>query len=78
MKIIDIEEQGYSYYIITLKPNWLERLFGLKQKTIKLKDTGSRYTFGNGRVYMDEDGNQTGNGSYFGETIDNWRRKKSF
>lgn len=78
MKISKIENEG-CIYTVTFKPNWLESLFGFKEKTEKFKDTHSTYTFGSGHVYVDRNGNTLGN--HFGykssvrEAIDKWRRK---
>lgn len=74
MKITKIEEVGGLYHV-TLKPNWLEKLFGVKEKTWTFKDNYSTYRFGGGSVYIRSDGEKTGNGSYIGESIDKWRRK---
>jgi len=74
MKISKIEKIDYQYRV-TLSPNWLERLFGVKEKVWTFRDSGSTYTFGGGTCYTRSDGKQTGNGSWIAEAIDIWRRK---
>jgi len=75
MRVVEIVEDKFCIYNVTLKPNWLERLFGCKTKTIQIKDTRSQYTFGGGNVYVDKNGDKLGNGSYIGEKIDSWKLK---
>jgi len=77
MKITNIKtsEDKYNVYFVTFEPNWLERLFGVKPREERFKDTGSTYTFGGGHVYYDIEGYQLDNGSYIGKTIDAFRRK---
>ena len=75
MKIINIEKDDKQIYHVTLKPNLISRLFGAKEKVIKLKDSGRVYTFGGQTVYINEKGEKIGNWSNIGEAIDNWRRR---
>lgn len=75
MKIDKIEEEKYDIYKVYYKPNWLERLFGIKAKTIKYKDSGREFVLGGGTVYIKEDGTKLGNFNSIGKTIDNFRRK---
>ncbi len=75
MKVIKIEEIDNIYHV-TLKRNWLERLFGFKpEEVIRYKMTFSTYVFGGGTIYLKEDGERTGNGDYVAEEIDKWRRR---
>jgi hypothetical protein len=76
MKIKEIKrkEDSYSIYEVTFTPNWLEKLFGIKEKTKEYKETSSSYTFGGGSVYIDKKGNQLGNGNWIGKAIDNFNR----
>lgn len=74
MRIRQIKQEEYIFHI-TLSPNWLEKLFGIRDKYICIKDTGREFTFGGGTVYKREDGSLLRNGSYIGESVDNWRRK---
>ena len=69
------KENTFHVYVVTLKPNWLEKLFGYKEKREEYKDTGSTYTFGGGHVYMGKDGDRLDNCNLIGEAIDRWRRK---
>lgn len=76
MKIKEIKRRkgSYSVYEVTFEPNWLEKLFGVKEKTKEYKDTNSTYTFGGGNVYIDKKGNMLGNNNWIGEAIDNFIR----
>jgi hypothetical protein len=76
MKIKEIKRKkdSYSIYEVTFTPNWLEKLFGIKEKTKEYKETSSSYTFGGGNVYIDKKGNKLGNGNWIGEAIDNFNR----
>ena len=76
MKIKEIKrkEDSYRIYEVTFTPNWLEKLFGIKEKTKEYKETNSSYTFGGGNVYIDKKGNQLGNGNWIGKAIDNFNR----
>jgi len=75
MKVSNIkrEEEYSNIYVVTLVPNWFEKLFGVKEKTKRYKDTGSIYRFGGGNVYINEKGEKLGNGSKIGNVIDKWR-----
>lgn len=76
MKITKIErdKDSYNVFIVTFTPNFFEKLFGVKEKNKKFKDTDSIYTFGGGTVYISQDGEKIENRSYIGESIDKWRR----
>lgn len=71
MYITKIERNNNFH--VTFSPNWIERLFGVKEKVVEYKDSGRVYVFGGGTKYIGEDGDITGNGSYIGESIDVWR-----
>lgn len=77
MKIKEIERKNGSYdiYVVTFKPNWLERLFGVKEKQKEYKETGNKYLFGGQNEYMDKKGNSLGNASSISMSIDKWRRR---
>lgn len=78
MIISKIEKEG-NIYLVTREPNFIERVFGVKPRVDKYKDTGNTYTFGGGHVYVDQKGNELGNGLGYGsdtrEVIDCWRRR---
>ena len=74
MKITRIEKEGMIFTVI-LTPNWLEKLFGHKEKTKRFKKTLSTFYFGGGNVYVNEKGERLDNGDYIGVTLDNWLRK---
>lgn len=77
MKIKEIKEKEncYSIYVVTLTPNWFEKLFGVKEKENEYKDTGATYMFGGGRAYIKKNGDDLGNGHWISEAIDKWRRR---
>jgi hypothetical protein len=64
-----------NIFQVTFTPNWLQRLFGVKEKLVHYKDTGHVYGIGNGHFYLCEDGKLIDNIDPVGEAIDNWRRK---
>ena len=74
MEIISIERENPEVYTVTLSPNWFEKLFGRKEKIIKVKrDITSRYLFG-GNVYILKNGNELGLCSKIGQAIDKWKK----
>lgn len=77
MKIKKIEETNslVNTYAVTFEPNWLEKLFGVKEKRVEYKDNNSSYAYGGQRVYVDKEGNKLPNGSSIGLAIDKWRRR---
>lgn len=74
MRISKIENVNYVYEV-TFTPYFIERIFGVKPKTKKYKDTGNTYTFGSGHVYVDQNGSLLGNGNHIGDAIDKYRRR---
>ena len=77
MKIKEIKkvEGTYLVYEVVFRPNWIEKIFGVKEKIKKFKDTGKTYVFGGQSVYIDENGDELGNYSYISESIDRWKRR---
>lgn len=75
IKEIKLKEDSICVYEVTFTPNWLEKLFGIKEKTIEYKDIGKTYKFGGGNVYINKPGYQLRNGNWIGEAIDRWRKK---
>jgi hypothetical protein len=77
MKIKEIKEKedSFSIYVVTLRPNWVEKLFGVKEKVCEYKDTGDTYRFGGGHVYLKKNGTGLGNGHWISDAIDIWRRR---
>lgn len=61
MRIKEIKPVNYRIYEVILAPNRLERFFGYKEKTIKLKDSGYQYMFDGQTSYFNEDGSKRGN-----------------
>lgn len=74
MKIEKIEYKDLSYHV-TFVPNALEKLFGVKPKTVKYKNSGSTFMCGGGTVFLREDGKKLSNGDWVGEAIDIFRNK---
>ena len=73
MKITKIEKEK-GIFTVTLTPNCIEKLFGVKEKEKRFKETESNFTFGGGNVYLNEKGEKLDNGDYIGVTLDNWQR----
>ena len=75
IKEIKIKKGSYHIYEVTFVPNFLERLFNIKEKTKEYKDDGIKYVFGSQTAYLKKDGERLGNGNWVAEEIDKWRRK---
>lgn len=77
MKIKEIKRNNDnpSIYIVTFKPNWLEKLFGVKEKQKEYKDTGLTYIFGGGTQYINKKGDVLGNEHSISNAIDKWKRR---
>ena len=73
IKEIKQKEGSYSTYQVTFTPNWLEKLFGLKEETKEYKDTDATYLSGGGSVYIDKKGDKLNNGNWIGKAIDKFR-----
>ena len=74
MKITKIEQNG-RVFTLTFTPTFIERLFGSKEKTKRFRQTHSSYVFGDGNVYVNENGEKLGNGNWIGKTIDRHQLK---
>jgi hypothetical protein len=74
MKIVNIiKEEGF--YAVELKPNFIDKLFGMKNKIEKYKiEPLETYIFGGGSVYYNQKGEELGNNHYIQKAIDNYRR----
>jgi len=74
MKVVNITEEE-SLYVVELKPNFIQRLFGMKNKFIKYKRMPfETYRFGGGSVYYNQKGKQLRNNHYIQKAIDNYIR----
>ncbi len=73
MKIKDIKRTD-NIYTVTFTPNWIERLFGVKEQQKSYKATGDYYRFG-GYVYTEKSGKELSMNNRIGRAIDLWRRK---
>lgn len=74
MKIANITNEGLIY-TVELVPNWFEKLFGVKPKSVRYRQTFSTFEYGGGNVYIREDGYRTKNGDSITEAIDRWINK---
>jgi len=76
MKISTIKREG-SIFIVTKKPNWVQKILGVKPKTEKYKEKpNDRYIhFPSVTVYISEDGKILGPLNSITQTLDNWKRK---
>ena len=77
MKITKVQskKEEYNVYKVTLTPNWLEKILGLKEAIGEFKDTGDNYMCGGGSVYINKNGDTLSNHSDIDDAIDRWRRK---
>lgn len=77
MKIIKVETAPYNsnIFLVTLRPNLIEKWLGRKEVVWKFKDSGRHFTFGGGNCYVRSDGEETENNSNIGNAIDLFRRK---
>ena len=74
MKITKIEQQE-NIFTVTKSPNMLQRIFGLKTKVEKYKDTGNTYRyFDNIRAYVNQKGQVLGFSHKITTAIEDWRR----
>lgn len=74
MKLTKIEKIDRIYHV-TMEPGFFERLFGVKTRVDRFMDSHKTFVFGGGTVYIREDGEELGNTSYVGNSIDKWRRR---
>ncbi len=73
MRITKIEKENLDIYNVTLTPQFMEKLFGFKEKTIRVRDSGNCFTIGGGSVYYLSDGTKLDPHNYIGKAIDNMR-----
>lgn len=74
MKIKEIKRKSDDIYEVTFTPYWLEKLFGVEEKTKEYKDSGYRYKIDKSTVYIDKNGERLGNENWIGKAIDRFRR----
>jgi len=74
MKIVKIETTDNEIFSVHLEPYFIERIFGVKPKVVKYKDSGKEYFIGKQTVYIKENGEKCGNENRIAEKIDCWRR----
>lgn len=60
MDITNIEELKENIFEVTLSPDWFERIFRIKERKIKIKETGNEYTFRGCSVYINHKGKKMG------------------
>ena len=75
MKISKIEEKANKVFAVTLSPNWIERMFGKKERMEEFKDSGRNYNLGGGGVYLRRNGEESRNGDRIGKAIDIYKRR---
>lgn len=76
MKVTNIKYIDGTY-IVNISPNWIERLFGLKDKITMLRGTLKQYTYSGQSVFRYQDGTETPNGCHIAQAIDKFNRKWS-
>jgi hypothetical protein len=74
MKISEIQKKDASIYVVKFKPNWIESLFGLKEKQEEFKCTNETYVLGGRHAYLRKNGEYVGNGHSVQIAIDKWRK----
>lgn len=75
MKITEITNDK-NIYSVKQTPNWIERIFGIVEKTTKYKRSWDEsYGYGEGGVYYNQKGEELGYAHKIGVAIDNWRRR---
>ena len=74
MKIEKIELKDDIYYV-SIKPEWLEKLFGYKSKVRRFKATKEFFTSTGNKVYRDSEGEILYNGHWIALEIDAYRFK---
>lgn len=76
MKIKNVrrKEEGSNIFVVTLKPNWFERLFGAKEMEQEYKPTGYEYKQGGQSQYVDRNGRTLGNNCSISQAIDSFIR----
>lgn len=77
MKIEKIERENTRYRVY-FKPNWLEKLFGIRPKSFLFKEKGAYRPFGGTNIYIREDGQETSSFGDIESAIDQFRNKNSF
>ena len=71
MKILDIKNNN-NIYIVTIRPNWLKRMFGAKTYEERImKRFGVRYWLGGGNVYNYSSGKLVDNCSKLYDALEN-------
>lgn len=75
MKVTNVKRSESFNWIVTIKYNWLERLFGNRDGDYEFKQTSSYYTFSGQNIYTTKDGTETPNHSQIAEAIDKFKRK---
>jgi hypothetical protein len=74
MKVVSVKKIDKNIYDVTLKPNWIEILIGLKEKTIQYRETDEYYKLTRGAVYVDRKGKELGVFNRIGIAIDEFKR----
>jgi len=78
MKITNIEQQG-NVFILTKSPSLFKRVFGVKAKKEKFKDTGHVYErFPHIKAYINEEGETLRCIDPEVKAIENFRTKKEY
>ena len=78
MKIVKITKESKYIFVVEFKPNIIQRLFGIKNKTQRFKqEPYQRYYYGEGGIYYAENGEELGVFSKVGKAIDTFRHSWS-
>ena len=74
MKVVSVKKVGKTIYEVTLEPNWIELLIGLRGKTIQYMETDEHYKLTCGGVYVDRKSKELGVFNRIGISIDEFKR----
>ena len=75
VKSVQYKEDASSIFVVTLTPNWIEKLFGVKEKQEEYKAKGYTFMCGGGEVYFNKKFDDLPNGHKIGVAIDKFRMK---
>lgn len=77
MKIEGILQKN-DYICVTLKYNWLEKIFGYEDGVIIYRQVGRAFESTHEPIYVDKEGNKLSPHSKIGEAINRFKRKQLY
>ncbi len=77
MKILGVRRLDKGYFEVTIRHNWVERLFGFcREEKRFIRDSGVNFP-GGGSMYFDSHGNLLEPGDALVSKVDEWRKADS-